>query len=50
MTKELAIKILENIIHHEENDLIIFGNKINNIAALTMALNALKGIKSKVKP
>jgi len=42
MTNELAIKILNSMKDHEENNLIIFGDKKQNSEALQFGINALK--------
>ncbi len=45
MTNELAIKILSYMVDHEENNLIIFGNKKDNANALRGGINAIKFIQ-----
>ena len=42
MTNKLAIRILECMVEHEENETNIFGNPKENIGALTLAIKALK--------
>ena len=42
MTDELILKILYNMKNHEENNLIIFGDKKQNTEALKAAIVALK--------